>query len=362
MHNLIECQSCFEGMIGDIKIQSRVLAIDCEFDRRTTFYPNLSLIQICDGKKIWIIDGLKIKKFDSLKKILEDESIIKVFHSGQQDYELLHQHCNILTSPIFDTQIMASFLGYGIDPSLEKMSQQALNLPLDKQYQDADWMIRPLTHGMLEYASNDVKTVFNLYNFFLTINDYRKTWAMHEMAKGFNLAQANPHEWLKLIPVKPSIAEAYILEKLCAWRQNYAEKLNIPKTFIFKNGIFKNRQLFSLGDSVVKFEKVLQQSKLDSESFEKLKKQYMGWCDEAICLPKSTEKNIAEILNEYFSANDNRRLKSEIKDLKDKLNFLSAKHNIPAHYILAKKNYLKYLHNQDEFMSDWQKELLKETI
>ena len=47
--------------------------------------------------------------------------------------------------------------------SLEKITKLFLNVDLDKTFQVADWRIRPLPKGMLEYARNDSHYLIPLY-------------------------------------------------------------------------------------------------------------------------------------------------------------------------------------------------------
>jgi exosome complex exonuclease RRP6 len=47
--------------------------------------------------------------------------------------------------------------------SLEKITKLFLNVDLDKTFQVADWRIRPLPKGMLDYARNDSHYLIPIY-------------------------------------------------------------------------------------------------------------------------------------------------------------------------------------------------------
>ena len=49
------------------------VAIDTEFQRETTFFPILSLIQIATESKIWLIDALSCTDLTPLKILLENK-------------------------------------------------------------------------------------------------------------------------------------------------------------------------------------------------------------------------------------------------------------------------------------------------
>ena len=71
--------------------KSKFLAIDTEFIREKTYWPKLCLIQVFNGEDKIIIDplvkGLDLKPFF---KILSNNEIVKIFHSGRQDIEIFY--------------------------------------------------------------------------------------------------------------------------------------------------------------------------------------------------------------------------------------------------------------------------------
>ena len=69
------------------------LAVDTEFMRERTYYPQLCLVQISDGTTAVAIDPLaKGLDLAPLWALMRDSAIVKVFHAGQQDMEIfLHQ-------------------------------------------------------------------------------------------------------------------------------------------------------------------------------------------------------------------------------------------------------------------------------
>ena len=86
-------------------IKEKILAIDTEFDWRSTYFPILSLIQIATPTKIFILDCLKCANLDWLKKILEDEKKLVIFHSCRSDTTVLSKNLNIKIKNSFDIQI-----------------------------------------------------------------------------------------------------------------------------------------------------------------------------------------------------------------------------------------------------------------
>jgi hypothetical protein len=78
-------------------------AIDTEFIRESTYYPELALIQIASEDQLACIDPLAISDFSPLADILASPDLLKVFHSSSQDLEILYQKFAAVPAPVFDT-------------------------------------------------------------------------------------------------------------------------------------------------------------------------------------------------------------------------------------------------------------------
>ena len=92
---------------------SKWLAIDTEFLREKTYYPQLCLIQIANDDTIACVDPIAIKDLTPLLDLLYQPDITLVFHAARQDLELLYLLKNSLPPNLFDTQLAATILGDG---------------------------------------------------------------------------------------------------------------------------------------------------------------------------------------------------------------------------------------------------------
>ena len=64
----------------------KIIAIDTEFIRRTTFFPVVCLLQVCfDEKNAYVIDMLKDLDLKKFMEIIYKEDVVKSFHSSYQD-------------------------------------------------------------------------------------------------------------------------------------------------------------------------------------------------------------------------------------------------------------------------------------
>ena len=87
-YQLITDSAVLESYLADLKPQS-LLAVDTEFFRETTYYPELGLIQLAHDNKVACVDPLAFDVVPLLKPVLLDTGITKLFHSCSQDLEVL---------------------------------------------------------------------------------------------------------------------------------------------------------------------------------------------------------------------------------------------------------------------------------
>ena len=90
---------------------SKVIAVDTEFMREKTYYPQLCLIQVATHDEAAAIDPLLIDDLSSLEELLFNHETVKVFHSCAQDLEVIYHVFGAVPAPVFDTQVAAAFLG-----------------------------------------------------------------------------------------------------------------------------------------------------------------------------------------------------------------------------------------------------------
>lgn len=139
------------------------LALDTEFIREQTYYPQLCLIQIASIDRVACIDPLALPSLDPLLDLLYDPTITKVLHAAQQDLEIFYHLRGAVPTPVFDTQLAALVLGHGSQIGYAALVQQLLGVELDKSHTRANWRHRPLAPEWLAYAAADVRFLRELY-------------------------------------------------------------------------------------------------------------------------------------------------------------------------------------------------------
>jgi ribonuclease D len=137
------------------------LALDTEGASFHRFVDRIYLLQLSTRDRSAIIDPLLAGPLPELGRIVEDPAVEVVFHDADYDLRLLHQDYGWRVTNIFDTRIAAQLLGikaFGLAALLERY----FGVKLDKKHQRADWSMRPLTPGMLDYAAQDTMYLLDL--------------------------------------------------------------------------------------------------------------------------------------------------------------------------------------------------------
>ncbi|EKF7607143.1 ribonuclease D [Salmonella enterica subsp. enterica serovar Kentucky] len=132
------------------------IALDTEFVRTRTYYPQLGLIQLFDGANVALIDPLGISDWSPLKAVLRDTEITKFLHAGSEDLEVFLNAFGELPEPLIDTQILAAFCGRPLSWGFAAMVEEYTGVALDKSESRTDWLARPLSERQCEYAAADV--------------------------------------------------------------------------------------------------------------------------------------------------------------------------------------------------------------
>ena len=224
--------------------KSNWIALDTEFIREKTYRPQLCLIQVATEDVIACVDPIALgDDLAPLLDVLYRDDITIVFHAAKQDLEIFHLLRDDLPSPVFDTQIAATVLGFGEQIGYANLVGKCLGVELDKAHSRTDWAQRPLSAGQISYAADDVRYLRTVYHLLvkMLVEKDRTHWLDEDFAQLTNpeTYRANPDTiWRKLRGagrLKP--AQLAILIPLAAWREQRAIKSNRPRRWILKDDI-----------------------------------------------------------------------------------------------------------------------------
>ena len=218
------------------------VTVDTEFMRESTFYPELCLIQIADTNEAAAIDpmakGLDLGPLLAL--LTDNEDVLKVFHAGGQDIEIVYNLTGKTPHPLFDTQVAAMALGQGEQIGYSNLVDSWLGIVVDKGARFTDWSRRPLDARQIEYAIGDVTHLSAIFPKML--ERLRKTgrgdWLDQEMerlADPSNYANDPEEAWkrVKVAGRKPDVLGR--LRALAKWRELEAQGKDLPRGRIVKD-------------------------------------------------------------------------------------------------------------------------------
>ncbi|KTE20214.1 ribonuclease D [Sphingopyxis sp. H050] len=241
VHPLIETSAALVEFVDLIK-GSDFIAVDTEFMRENTFWPELCLIQVADSEHAAAIDpmapGIDMKPL--LDLLVNNEDVLKVFHAGGQDVEIIFNLTGKTPHPIFDTQIGQMALGQAEQVGYSNLVEAWIGIQLDKGARFTDWSRRPLDKRQIDYAIGDVTHLAQIFPMMLKklVKTGRGHWLDEEMEKladpsNYNLDPNDAWQRIKVPSRKPDVLGR--LQALAAWREREARSKNLPRGRIVKD-------------------------------------------------------------------------------------------------------------------------------
>ncbi|MCL2491469.1 MAG: ribonuclease D [Coriobacteriia bacterium] len=238
-HNaVITTDAALADAIQQMRTHS-VIAVDTEFIREKTYYAQLCLIQIAYGDTVVLVDPLADIDLSALREVFCDLDILKIFHSGQQDLEILYQALGEPVRPIFDTQCASAIMGMTDQISYGSFIKNMLDVELAKIGSFSQWAKRPLTDQQLEYAKDDVSYLLKAYP--VARKKLKKLgrlkWLDEEFAHRESVDFVKDTEpelafrYVKRISTL-SPRQAAVAREVAAWRQLEAIRLDRPRRHI----------------------------------------------------------------------------------------------------------------------------------
>lgn len=233
-YTYIESAADLEAAISRLR-QCDAVALDTEFSRSHTYYPDIGLVQLYDGQDCYLVDPLEINDLAPLAALLEDDSVTKVVHACSEDLEVLQYAAGTTPTPVFDTQIASAALGLSFAVSYQNLVEHFLGIAIDKEETRSDWLQRPLSQSQLDYAALDVIHLLEVYHKQVDELDSagKSHWVAEECASlgdevAITLSPESVYRKVKSIG-RMTPAELNRLQALCAWREKLARKLNLPR-------------------------------------------------------------------------------------------------------------------------------------
>ncbi len=220
----------------------RPLAMDTEFVRERTYFPQLGLVQIaCEGE-IGLVDPLPAGCAAAIAELLRRHPLV-LMHSASEDLEALQRATGQMPRALFDTQIGAALAGFGAGISYQKLIEATLGIKLDKSETRTDWLRRPLSPAQLSYAADDVRhleaAAERIRERLMQLG--RLEWALADSARVLQAgarAEPDPEPHLAIRSAERlDAAGQALLRRVLRWREAEARRLDRPRGWILENGL-----------------------------------------------------------------------------------------------------------------------------
>ena len=219
-------------------MRSSVLAIDTEFLREKTYYAKLCLLQLATDDETAIVDPFEVDDLRVLAPLLENESVVKLFHAGGQDLEILLREVGALPRPLFDTQVAAALLGHTQQIGYAALVHAECGVTLKKIDSFTDWSRRPLSDSQLEYAADDVAYLPRMYERMRAqlVELGRLTWLdrdFEDLADPKRYATNERERYRRLKRVSQlSRRQLAAAREVAAWRELEAQRRDVPRKWV----------------------------------------------------------------------------------------------------------------------------------
>jgi len=237
---MVETTGQLEQAVNDWS-QCELLGIDTEFVRERTWRADLGLVQVSDGKTVWLVDPIKTGSLDPLATLFSNQAITKILHAPSEDLDVLLYTTGAVPEPLFDTQIACAMLGQSLQMGYHTTVEWLLNITIDKGETRSNWCHRPLRPAQIHYAALDVCLLPMMQRQLLTRlkNLNRENWLAEDCAGLLKKARtpADPEQSWKRLNGNNRLdgTSLAILKSLATWRDEQAERQNLARGFVIKD-------------------------------------------------------------------------------------------------------------------------------
>ncbi|AHK15982.1 MULTISPECIES: ribonuclease D [Thalassolituus] len=341
------------------------LAVDTEFVRTTTFYPQAGLIQIAGEKGCYLIDPLLIKDWTPFVEVLQAPTVLKVFHACAEDLEVCRRLTGVIPRPLADSQLGIALAGHGGSMGFQRAVMALLEIDLPKEETRSNWLHRPLRPEQVDYAVADVHYLYQLYPVLRQqLRDLgREEWLAEDCTRLLDASDQIDDSYLALyrkvkLAWKLRPQEQYILQQLTVWREQEARNRDVPRNKVVDDNSLWNIARFKAKnrDQLVKagvkppivrdagniLLKIVETAMTKDEAF---------W-------PEQLDRPLSPIAAQ------------SMKDLKDAVTLTAEQLNIPTE-LLANKRALEFVvrsgyhdgqYQLPEVLSGWRKDVIGQTL
>ena len=157
---MITTPAQLEELCERVRADERV-GIDTEFHNERSYTARLMVIQLAFEDGCAIVDPLALGDLAPLARALCETTVVG--HALTSDLKIFADKWDTVPPDVFDCQVAAAFLGYGMSISLADLVRDLCGVRLKKSQTVSDWSSRPFTEKQLEYLVDDVAHLLDMH-------------------------------------------------------------------------------------------------------------------------------------------------------------------------------------------------------
>jgi ribonuclease D len=221
--------------------RSAHVALDTEFHTERTYSPRLMVVQLAFDDGAVIVDPLALPDLSPLVAALAQTTVVG--HALSSDLKIFADRFDVVPPKVFDTQVAAAFLGYGMQISLADLVRELEHVRLAKSQTVSDWSTRPLTPKQLEYLVDDVAHLLPMYRKLVTRLESagRLAWALEECEALGDIERYRSDErraYLRMPgAMRMSRRELAVLSEIVKLRDDQARARDLPPKYIIPDDV-----------------------------------------------------------------------------------------------------------------------------
>ncbi|HXR24508.1 MAG TPA: ribonuclease D [Candidatus Binataceae bacterium] len=236
----VDTTSALAALIERLRGATRV-ALDTEFHTERTFSPRLMVLQLAFDDGAVIVDPLALPDLRPLIAAFDNVTVIG--HALSSDLKIFADRYDLVPPKVFDTQVAASFLGYGMQISLADLVRELEHVRLAKSQTVSDWSTRPLSAKQIEYLVDDVAHLLPMHDKLRASLEQvgRLEWALEECASLGDIERyrADERRAYMRIPgsMRMSRRELAVLNEIVRLRERMARERDLPLKYILPDDV-----------------------------------------------------------------------------------------------------------------------------
>jgi ribonuclease D len=237
---IIEDRRALDALCARVRGSARV-AIDTEFHTERTYAPRLMVVQLAFDDGAAIVDALAVPDLRPLALALTETTVAG--HALSSDLKIFADRFDLVPPRVFDTQIAAAFLGYGMQISLVDLVRDLRGVKLAKSQTVSDWSARPFSAKQVEYLVDDVAHLLPIYDTLRARLEQRGRyeWVYEECAELGDIERYRMDERRAYMRIsgamRMSRRELGILNELVKLRDRVARERDLPVRYVLPDDV-----------------------------------------------------------------------------------------------------------------------------